>query len=247
MKTSWLRLLIVFAVGVTAASHAGARPVAAPVRLPELPVVPIVFTARAVRSVSVEPHRPPPVAMVCGGGRWFGRCGCFSSGFVFPRRESQLVDPAGAMGAAYLQCRAIQAEVFAPLVRVEFYPDGYFGDWVQQGTLVSKRWRLTDESRIRWLFLLLVESVGAPDEVEAIWLEDLSPASTSADYKRDTGFLPDYGFEFVGVIPLRVELSLSKRRLLVQQGEKWASFGLDPWCAAAFIDLMKRSGQPEKN
>jgi hypothetical protein len=154
------------------------------------------------------------------------------------RRKTMLADPVAAIGAAYLQSRSVKAALLDPRVHVDSYPEGRFGSWLQDGVLVTERVEITGESEIRQVFALLVEAIEGPDETFDYLGEEPSSGTSLADYRRNTGFVPEVTFEFVGATSLRAELSLKQGRLLLQAGDRWEVYALDRWSGAALKQLL---------
>jgi len=208
----------------------------------DFPPVPVAFSPVPSPAISVEPRRPESKAGL-GAARssWlFHGCG-HSSSLQVMERKSDLPDPVSALGAAFLKCRAVKAEALDPRVPVSRYPEGYFGDWVDDGVLVTERVEFTDEERIRQVFALLVEAVGDPDVTFDDEIEMSGFQESVANYRQDTGFVPELIFEFAGAVPLRFEINVSQHRLLVQAGDKWGGYTLDRWSATALQELLTAS------
>lgn len=242
-------LCLFFTLVVGSASGAGAKPRGGGLPLVqfELPPVPIVFSSAASPRFAVEVRRAEVSGVGCAGAYplWF-RCRCGWGGrFESPQRVTRLPDPVLAMAEAFRGCRAIQAAVLDLRVPVASCPEGFFGDWVHEGVLVVQRLEIADETTIQRVFALLVEAVGPPDDALEFWIEEPTLEPAVADYRQETGFVPELAVEFVGVVPLRVEISLTQQRLLVQAGDKWDGYALDRWSAASLKELLSTpAGEP---
>lgn len=211
----------------------------------DLPAVPVTFPAVVFPAVTV---RPSSEGGLCGGSqsRSFMMCGGSFMLPINPRPESMLPDPIAAMGAAYLKCRLIKAAMLDPEVPVEFYPAGHFGRWVQDGVLVTDRIVVTDETELRRLFTLLIETMGEPDDLfDECWPEDPGSWASVGDFRRQAKFAPEMIFEFVGESPLRIEICLWQKRVLMQMGERWEIYALDRWSAGALRDFLKAKSRQE--
>jgi hypothetical protein len=230
---------IPFAVVVTSCALGG---YAGPPRI-NLPAVAIEFPpVRIATPVGAEfaiPVRPGPPLQTYQPFV----CGCMlGGGFRIPgipdaRRETMLTDAVAAIGAAYLKSRSVKVALLDPGVHVDTYPEGRFGNWVQNGVLVTERREFTDEPEIRQVFVLLVEALG--ERELDLFLGDGSNSSLSvSDYRRDTGFVAEVSVEFVGEAPLRVELNLQQERLLIEAGGRWEVYALDQWSGAALRRLL---------
>jgi hypothetical protein len=158
-----------------------------------------------------------------------------------PRTTKLPADPILVLGESYLKCQMIKAALLEPTVSVEFYPPGYFGEYEYEGLLASDRFEFSDEATLEKLFKLLVEVVKVPDNGEMIedFLYDFEePELKLADYRKQTGFFPEFIFEFVGEKPLRMEINLTKGRLLIQAGDQWDGYEIDRRSAAALRELL---------
>jgi len=157
--------------------------------------------------------------MTCGGGS----IGRFN---LEPRATALPTDPTLILADGYRKCRMIRAAMLETSIRVASYPVGYFGDFEYDGLLVSDWFEFSDETVLRQLFGLFVEARKEPDYWEM------------ADYRRNTGFIPDFLFEWVGDTTLRIEINLRAERMLIQTGERWKAYTFDRWSAAALKKLM---------
>lgn len=151
------------------------------------------------------------------------------------------VDPILVLGESYLKCQMIKAALFEPAVSVEFYPPGYFGEYEYEGLLISDRLEFSDEATLEKLFRLMAEVVKAPaDEemIEELLDDETEPELKLADYRKNTGFSPEFIFEFTGETPLRMEINLTRGRLLIQAGEQWDGYEIDQQSAVALRTLL---------
>ena len=170
----------------------------------------------------------------CGGGR--------VESVNFEQRKSKLpADPVLVLGDVYLRCTLIKAVAIEPAVVMTDYPRGYFGDYEYAGWLVTDRFEFSDEPTLKRIFQLLVEAVASPD-YDAMF-EELENDSNGtelklADYRKQTGFVPEMVFELVGEKTLRMEINLTRGRLLIQTGEKWDGYMLDRWSGADLRALL---------
>jgi hypothetical protein len=207
----------------------------------EYPSVPIAFPMPTIgqASLMVGPAKSDPAGGFCGGvtGTIF-HCPCDFGFVAAPRRETRLPDPVAVIGAAYLQSRSVRGTLLDPQVHVDTYPEGHFGSWVQDGVLVTDRIEITSETALREVFGLLVEAIGDSEEDSDCWVGELPSGTSPGDYRRSGRFVPEMSFEFVGDVPLRVELNLRQERLLIQAGDKWEVRVLDRWSGAALRRLL---------
>ena len=189
--------------------------------------------------IQVQLRSLPRVGLWCPCDSGFGG-GYLRDVVVVPDLQPfRLKDPVGEIGAAYLQSRSVKAVLLDPEFRVSDYPEGHFGSWVQDGLLVKERVEFTDEANLRHVFALLVESIGEPDDEPFDWWREApGPKMSAADFRRRSGFVPELSFEFVGAVPLRIELNATQRRMLIQAGDRWGIHALDRWAAVALKDLM---------
>lgn len=209
----------------------------------ELPPVAFAFPATGEVAVTIKAPVRPGVAMGGGfrqqRGPYFTQlCGGWGSSYVdvLPR-ESKLADPVRAMGAAYRQCRAIAVGMLEPGVRVAEYPEGYFGDLVSEGVLRVTRFDVSDEAELGRLFALLVGSLGEPDE-PYLWPDGPMGGTSLGEIRQESGFVPDLTFEFVGELPVRVEVSKAQQRVLVLAGGKWDVYQTNSWAVGAFEQFL---------
>lgn len=171
-------------------------------------------------------------------GCGFGGVARFSAA---PRTTRLPVEPLLVIGESYLQCQMITAMLFEPTVSVEFYPPGYFGEYEYEGLLASDRFEFIDETTLEKLFKLLVEVVKVPgneEMIEEFFDDEGDPELNLADYRKSTGFFPEFMFEFVGEKPFRVEINLTRGRLLMQAGDKWDGYEVDGRSAWALRTLL---------
>jgi hypothetical protein len=173
---------------------------------------------------------------------WHG-CGFGGTGSLLAesRPSSLPADPLLVLGEGYLKCRMITAMLFEPTVSVESYPAGYFGEYEYEGLLASDRFEFPDEATLEKLFNLLVEVVKVPgneEMIEEFFDDEGDPELNLADYRKSTGFFPEFMLEFLGEKPLRVEINLTKGRMLIQAGEKWGGYEIDSRSAAALRALV---------
>jgi hypothetical protein len=162
-------------------------------------------------------------------------CGCRGfSGFRWAPRPPRLPDPVAALGESFRNSRAIKAVVLDQRVLAADYPDGYFGDWTQDGMLVTARIDIAGETSMQLLFRLLTEAIGEADSLsEEEWAEPGEPDPSVNEYRRTSGFSPGLSLEFPGEPCARVDIALTQQRLLLQVGDRWESYALDRWSAEA--------------
>lgn len=151
------------------------------------------------------------------------------------------VDPIFVLGESYLKCQVIKAALLEPTVSVESYPRGYFGEYEHEGLLISDRFEFSDEATLEKLFKLMVEVVKVPADgemIEEFRDDELEPELKLADYRKNTRFFPEFIFEFAGEKPLRMEINLTRGRLLIQAGEQWDGYEIDNLSAQALRALL---------
>ena len=240
-KTIHLGLLLAVVIGGVSPAAAKPRRSALPALKFEVPLAPFILPATRPTEVAI---RPPGRLGVSGGFtcRQSGfRSSALCGGVYFgsdSERESRLVDPVAALGAAYRKCRAITADVLETRVAVEQYPEGYFGDAVSEGMLRVERREFADEARLRELFALLVEAIGGRDDLFEFWPDGPVGGTSLRDIRWETGFVPDQAFEFAGELPVRVEVSFAQQRVLVRAGDKWDIYALDRPGAVALREFL---------
>ncbi|HWA24747.1 MAG TPA: hypothetical protein VG734_03660, partial [Lacunisphaera sp.] len=159
-----------------------------------------------------------------------------------PPRPSKLAAPIPTLAEAYLKCRGITTSLLEPEVDLDGYPAGYFGDWAQDGLLAVDRAELTDESEMMQLFELLAEAIGDAENSDENWITGETPnppVPSPGECRRILRFLPDLAVNFVGPVPLRVELSLAQGRVLLRAGDKWDIYSLDRQGAKALKKLLR--------
>lgn len=156
----------------------------------------------------------------------------------FDSRRRLPTDPTSLLSDSYMKCRLIKAALLETRVPILAYPAGYFGDLEYDGLLVSDWFEFSDEAMLKNLFGLLVEVIDGPDYGELDFYLDGTLDLKLSDYRKNTGFNPELVFEFIGDTPLRIEVSLTAKRLVIQAGEKWDFYCLDQWSAAALKDIL---------
>ena len=82
--------------------------------------------------------------------------------------------------------------------------------------------------RMRDLFQLLAQCVTAPQDTDEYWIDETAFDESAADYRHDAGFASEWTIEFVGDVPLRLDLDARGSRLLLEAGDRWDSYELDP-------------------
>lgn len=248
-----LRRANLVCLGLMMAGCANASVAAAPTAFPsELTDLRAEFPA--VRFASWETRHvevliPALEDMKNGGAKWLGfrktgaRLSVLCGGWgavpdVLPR-ESELSDPVRAITTAYRGCWSVMAEVFESRVRVEHYPEGYFGDLVSEGMLRAEGREIASEVERAALFALLVEAVDVrEDEMEYEWPDAATGGMTVRDIRWEVGLVPEAALEFVGAKPLRVEISLKQGRMLLLAGGKWSVYRLDRPMVAALEEFL---------
>ena len=240
LKTGLAGLLVAMLAGSALnAAIAPRRMVIMPLKL-ELPAIPLTFSMPHYPERTVE-WKTGAGGGFCGGvqPRWYLHgCGGMAGLLKLPERESRLADPLAVLGGAYLKCRAIRVSLLATAVHVVDYPDGYFGDWVQDGFLVRAREDVSGENRMRDLFLLLAQCVTAPQDTDEYWINETAFDESAADYRHDAGFASEWTIEFVGEAPLRLDLDARGGRLLLEAGDRWDSYELDATRARQLQELL---------
>jgi hypothetical protein len=238
MKTGLAGLLVALLAGPTlSAEISPRRAVIMPLKL-ELPRIPVTFSEPFYPLQSVQwntegrgapggSSRNRGVYMLCGG---------FTGVMKFPERETKLTDQLATLGDAYLKCRTARVCQLALAVRASDYPEGWFGDWVQDGFMVHRREDLS-EDRLRALFALLAECVTAPQE-EVYWFDEREPEESAAGYRREAQFASEWTIEFIGGAPLRLDLDPRDNRLLVEAGDRWDSYELDATRARQLQEML---------
>ena len=197
--------------------------------------------------VTVELRHPPTELRRMNPFYWGGCGGGGIANYDFEPRTTKLpVDPTLVLADAYLKCQMIRAAIFEPQVPVAFYPAGYFGEYEYAGLLVRDWLEFSDETVLGQLFGLLVKVAKEPDDWEMEFVLENGSEPKLADYRQNTGFTPELLFEFVGGIPLRVEINLTRDRLLIQAGDRWDCYALDSGSAATLkaLALAKQNKLP---
>ncbi|HEY8994158.1 MAG TPA: hypothetical protein VIM71_05835 [Lacunisphaera sp.] len=243
MKPGFIGLLFFMVVSSTlSGSVKSQRADILPLKL-DLPPVPVAFMPVPCLPLSVTPRRLEPIGALCGGTSvsplFFG-CG-HSHDFILVERKSKLQNPLAALGAAFSKCHAVTSEVLAPWVPVADYPEGYFGGWIQDGILVTERHEFTDEAAIRRIFTFLAAAIDSQNDNSDYDFEIFEPDPTLAEYRRETGFVPELTFRFVGEVTLRAEINQEQGRLLIQAGDQWDVYSLDRWSMVALKELLAAS------
>jgi len=168
---------------------------------------------------------------------YWGGCGGGRSLVVEPRITKLPSDPMLMLGDGYLKCRMVRAALFEPAISVASYPPGYFGEYVYEGLLVSDWIEFFDETLLRQLFAVLVETPNGPDE-EMEYYEWDNEALKLAELRKGTGFFPELVIEFIGEAPLAIEINLTRGRMLIQAGDKWDFYSVDRLSAAALRTML---------
>jgi hypothetical protein len=244
MKPVFSSLLVGAVASIT--FNAQARPVineAFTVRLPVFIMSQATLSAVPARALSptmVGLRYPPPDKRKVYYSHW-RTCG---GGFVGkynlePRATALPVDPTLILAEAYRKCRMVKAAMIEASVRVASYPADYFGEFEYDGLLVSDWFEFSDETVLRQLFGLFVEARKEPDYGEMDFDEMTGLDLKLADYRINTGFIPDLLFEFIGDTTLRVEINLRTERMLILTGERWEAYTFDQWSVAALKQLME--------
>ena len=171
---------------------------------------------------------------------WIG-CGWGSveSRYNFEPRLTKLPDdPILILAAGYLRCQRIDISVLDPRVPVAFYPSGHFGDYVYENVLITDRLELSDEMMLRQLFFLMVESAAAVDEDWSVWPGEAQTEMKVSDFRDETGFVPEMLIELVGETVVRMEMNFTRQQVLIQSGDLWETYTLDPGSAAALKEMV---------
>ncbi len=181
----------------------------------------------------------PRVAGSMGGPHGFHwkLCG-MAAGWTFPKRAWTLASPVGALGDAFLGCRQVKVTVLDPRVQVADYPEGHFGGWVRDGWLVTRRVGIRDEARIRQVFDLLLEATIETADPEELYLEEVEPLGSFAEYRRLTNHAPDLIVEFIGVVPFRAEVCLERQAVVFISAIEWEPGQLDAAAVTALQELV---------
>jgi hypothetical protein len=251
MKTGLFTLCLGLVAGFPSAGLAGQGTAVSSLKWP-LPPVPVDFSSLALRVLSVEPRgagdarglRGRLLAWPLPRARYHGCGHAYPVSFADFPATAEFPDLYRTLGDAYLNCRLIRASLLDQRVSAGHFPEGHFGEWVYEGVLVAGRTDFTDETVLRHVFTLVMETVAGPEDLLEYWTGELDAVNSIRDYRKTTGFVPEMTFEFVGVVPVRVELNTAQERVLIQAGDKWGGYLLDRGSAAALRELLKAATPP---
>jgi hypothetical protein len=175
--------------------------------------------------------------------RGYHPCGFLSMPALPPGYMPPFMEP--VIAAAYRDCHAVTVERLEARVAVSAYPAGHFGALARHGMLVVARHGMVDEARLQALYSLIAEAVDVATEPSGYWEQEAEEEASMDQYRREPGFRPDFAFDFWGTVPLRGELNLAKRRLLLISGNDWASYELDAAITAGLADFLADQKGPD--
>ena len=236
--------LLIFASSTLAAAVKGEIPIGEALALPTQELMNrSISSAMQHQSIRLREFKLPlsePLNIRRMETIFWRTCGFGTSVLVEQRATKLPIDPTLVLGDSYLKCRKIDAALMEPIVSVASYPPGYFGGFVYEGLLVSHRFEFSDEAVLQKIFKLLVEAAKEPDDWDELVLDDWEGQEQKlADYRKTTGFTPEFVFEFVGANTLRIEFNPTRGRLLIVGGEKWDGYSLDQESAAELRGILE--------
>ena len=125
-------------------------------------------------------------------------------------------------------------------VPVDHYPTDYFGDYVENNLLVVYRKEFSDEASLRRFFLSVTKAIARADEDWLYFLLDRDPQTEIKidDFRTEGGFVPEAVLEFAGKTPVRVEINFNAGQALIQSGERWEVYEMEPAGASALENLI---------